>query len=63
MLDESKEVIFDNWYLSLCLVEYLLSRNTYTTGTIRTHAGVLVDLVDRKLSEYQACFSRKNDYY
>lgn len=59
MLDEGREVILDNWYLSLRLAEFLLSRNTYTTGTIRIHRGVPKELVETKLSEHQACFVRK----
>ncbi|MPC28607.1 PiggyBac transposable element-derived protein 4 [Portunus trituberculatus] len=35
LLNKGRHVVLDNWYTSLQLAEYLLERNTLTTGTIR----------------------------
>lgn len=56
LLDEGREVILDNWYVSVRLVEFLLTRNTYVPGTIRTNRGV-----PSELTHIQSCFIRKGD--
>lgn len=33
---EEKEIIMANWYMSVRAAEFLLSKNTYITGTIRS---------------------------
>lgn len=61
LLDEGREIILDNWYVSVRLAEFLLARNTYITGTIRTNRGVPKELTSIKLEPGQACFVRKGD--
>lgn len=61
LLDEGREIIIDNWYMSLKLAEFLLSRNTYVTGTIRSNRGVPKELTTTPLIQNQSCFIRKGD--
>lgn len=60
-LSEGREVIIDNWYMSVRLAEFLLSKNTYVTGTIRTNRGVPKELNETQLRPYQSCFIRNKD--
>lgn len=61
LLDQGREVILDNWYTSLRLAEFLLSKNTYVTGTIRVNRGVPKELTETPLQTFQTCFVRKGD--
>lgn len=61
LLCEGREIILDNWYMSLRLAEFLLSKNTYVTGTIRFNRGVPKELTETQLERFQACFVRKGD--
>ncbi|CAH1959610.1 unnamed protein product [Acanthoscelides obtectus] len=61
LLDEGREVILDNWYVSVRLVEFLLTRNTYVSDTIRTNRGVPSELTQLQLKKGQSCFIRKGD--
>ncbi|XP_030758008.1 uncharacterized protein LOC115883739 [Sitophilus oryzae] len=61
LLDEGTEVILDNWYVSVRLVVFLLTRNTYVTATIRTNRGVPSELTHIQLEKEQSCFIRKGD--
>ncbi|GBM34559.1 hypothetical protein AVEN_77524-1 [Araneus ventricosus] len=61
ILDEGREVILDHWYLSARLVQFLLTRNTYATGTIQLNRGVPKELAEIELSERQSCFVRQGD--
>ncbi|KAJ8933120.1 hypothetical protein NQ314_014207 [Rhamnusium bicolor] len=61
LLDEGRKVIIDNWYMSLRLAQFLLTRNTYVTGTIRANRGVPKELTEIPLKTFQTCFVRKGD--
>ena len=39
LLDAGRHVVTDNWYTSLRLVRYLLSRDTMLTGVVRSDRG------------------------
>lgn len=61
LLHEGREIILDNWYLSVRLAEFLLSKDTYVTGTIRSNRGIPKELVSTNLNKFQSCFVRKGD--
>ena len=56
-----RHVITDNWYTSLRLAEYLLTKDTLLTGTIRADRGPPEMLRREKLQKGQAAFARKGD--
>lgn len=60
-LEQGREIILDNWYMSLRLAEFLLTKNTYVTGTIRPGRGVPKELKEISLDPSQTCFIRKDD--
>ena len=39
LLDEGRHVVTDNWYTSLRLAHYLLTRDTMITGVVRSDRG------------------------
>jgi hypothetical protein len=59
LLNSRREIILDNWYTSMRLGEFLLTQNTYLTGTIRSNRGVPNEL-KLPLETYQSCFIRKD---
>lgn len=61
LLDQGREIIIDNWYMSLRLAEFLLTKKTYVTGTIRVNRGVPKELTEISLNKFQTCFVRKSD--
>lgn len=61
LLEQGREIILDNWYMSLRLAEFLLTKNTYVTGTIRANRGVPKELTGIPLNPFQTCFVRKDD--
>lgn len=61
LLNEGREIILDNWYLSVRLAEFLLTKSTYVTGTIRSNRGVPKQLTEIALNKFQTCFVRKGD--
>lgn len=61
LLEQGREIIIDNWYTSLRLAEFLLTKNTYVTGTIRVNRGVPKELTETHLETFQTCFIRKGD--
>lgn len=60
LLNNHREIIVDNWYASVRLCEFLLTQNTYLTGTIRTNRGVPKALTEVPLNKQQSCFIRKD---
>ncbi|XP_050305494.1 piggyBac transposable element-derived protein 4-like [Anthonomus grandis grandis] len=60
LLNSNREVIVDNWYTSVRLCEFLLTKNTFLTGTIRSNRGVPKDLTLVPLERQQSCFVRKD---
>ncbi|KAK9744860.1 Transposase IS4 [Popillia japonica] len=60
LLNSGKEIILDNWYTSMRLGEYLLTQNTYLTGTIRSNRGVPNQLTKLPVETYQSCFIRND---
>lgn len=61
LIDEGRQVFTDNWYTSLRLAEYLLTRKTLITGVVRAGRGPPKELVDQPLSKRQSCFARKGN--
>lgn len=61
LLRKGRHVVLDNWYSSLRLAEFLLMRNTLTTGTIRPNRGVPKLVQDEPLQKGQTLFARKQD--
>lgn len=61
LLNEGREVILDNWYLSERLAQFLLSKSTYVTGTVTVRRGVPDELTKLPLEKHQSCFVRKKD--
>ncbi|KAK9686624.1 Transposase IS4 [Popillia japonica] len=60
LLNSGREIILDNWYTSMRLGEFLLTQNTYLTGTIRSNRRVPYELTKLPLETYQSCFIRKD---
>lgn len=59
LLNKGRHVVLDNWYSSAHLAEYLLDKNTLTTGTIRQDRGV-PDVIRRvNLKKSQSVFGRE----
>ena len=61
LLNQGRHVVLDNWYSSLNLTQYLLSKNTLTTGTIRPNRGVPQIMTSQRLQASQAVFGRNDD--
>ncbi|XP_045134367.1 piggyBac transposable element-derived protein 4-like [Portunus trituberculatus] len=61
LLDEGRHVVLDNWYSSLQLAEYLLRKNTPTTGTIQANRGVPENVTCQRLAKKQAVFVRRDN--
>ena len=59
LLNQERHVITDNWYSSLRLAEYLLSKGTTLTGVIRADRGVPQHLKDDPLENKKSSFMRK----
>lgn len=60
LLNSNREVIVDNWYTSVRLCEFLLTKHTFLTGTIRSNRGVPKALTLLPLDKQQSCFVRKD---
>ena len=54
-------IFADNWFSSVRLSEYLLTHNTYYTGTIRHNRGVPKILKDLKVEVHETAFAGKKD--
>ena len=61
LLDEGRQVFTDNWYTSVRLAEYLLTRKTQITGVVRAGRGPPRALMDQPLLRRQSCFARKGN--
>lgn len=61
LVDEGRQVFTDNWYTSLRLAEYLLTRKTLITGVVRAGRGPPKEVMDQPLSKRQSCFARKGN--
>lgn len=59
LLDKGRHVVTDNWYTSLRLGEYLLTRDTLLTGVVRADRGSPKTLAGEKLARHQSTFARK----
>ena len=55
-LGVGREMILDNWYTSVRLTKFLLSKGTCLIGTIRTNKKVPWDHPRLQLQPYQSCF-------
>lgn len=60
LLDDRRHVVLDNWCTPLQLAEYLLRRNTLTTGMICANRGVPGNVTRQRLTKKQAVFARKD---
>ena len=61
LLDKGRHVVTDNWYTSLRLGEYLLTRGTTMTGVVRADRGPPKSLAKEKLQKHQSTFARKGN--
>ncbi|MPC58616.1 PiggyBac transposable element-derived protein 4 [Portunus trituberculatus] len=61
LIDEGRQVFTDNWYTSLRLAEYLLTRKTLITGVVRAGRDPPRELMAQPLSRRQSCFARKGN--
>lgn len=61
LLDLGYSFYTDNWYTSTRLAEYLLTRDTLLTGTIRPDRGVPDIVRDAPLHRHQTAFARKEN--
>lgn len=61
LLGEGRQVITDNWYTSLWLSDYLLTKGTMMTGVVRPGRGPPRDLLVQRLERHQSCFARKGN--
>ena len=60
LLGQGREMVLDNWYTSVRLPKFFLSKNTDLRRTIRTNR-VLWDLLTLPLLSKQSCFVRNNE--
>ena len=61
LLDKGHHVITDNWYTSLRLARYMLTRKTDLTGVVRVNRGIPERLKNEILDSKQSSFMRNND--
>lgn len=61
LLDKGLVVTIDNWYCSLRLAEYLLSRRTGLRGTCRPNRGIPKMLIEKKIAPTSSAFMRKGN--
>jgi Transposase IS4/DDE_Tnp_1-like zinc-ribbon len=61
LLDLGYCVYTDNWYTSVRLAEYLLTRDTMLTGTVRVNRGIPTVIQQEKLKPGQTMFARKDN--
>ena len=61
LLDQGRHVVTDNWYTSIRLSDYLLTRDTMLTGVVRSGRGPPKRLMEEKLEKHQSAFARKNN--
>lgn len=61
LLEAGRHVVTDNWYTSLRLGEYLLTKNTTMTGVVRADRGPPKTLAAEKLQCHQSTFARKGN--
>ena len=61
LLDLGYAVYTDNWYTSVRLAEYLLTRETLLTGTIRVNRGIPSLVQQERLNTGQTFFARKDN--
>lgn len=62
LLDEGRCMITDNYYTSVPLAEFLLSRNTDLCGTVnRKRRGLPKDVMDAKLATGEIAVKQKNE--
>lgn len=59
LLDKGYIITVDNWYCSVRLTEFLLTRNTFLRGTCRMNRGIPEELVKKKLTPISSAFMRK----
>jgi len=61
LLDLGYAVYTDNWYTSVRLAEYLLTRETLLTGTVRVNRGIPSLVQQERLNTGQTVFARKDN--
>ena len=61
LLDKGHHVITDNWYTSLRLARYMLTRKTDLTGVVRVNRGIPERLKNEILDSKQSSFMRNVD--
>ena len=61
LLDSGRHVVTDNWYTSLRLSDYLLTRETTLTGVVRSGRGPPKRLMAEKLDKHKSVFVRKEN--
>ena len=61
VLNKGHHVVTDNWYTSLRLGNYLLTKDTTLTGVVRADRGPPKKLKDEKLIRHTSSFARKGN--
>ena len=61
VLKKGHHVVTDNWYTSLRLGNYLLTKDTTLTGVVRADRGPPQKLKEEQLNRHQSSFARKGN--